>query len=208
VSTLLFDLDGTLLDVRARHYAVYATLVKELRAEPHTESIFWRRRRAGASAAQLLPELPPGASEQFTRRWLEEIESPRNLRLDVPYGGAIRALRRLAERHRLVLITLRRDPEALDRQLEETGLGAFFQSVVSSGAGRLMRKAELWPRDRASGATVVVGDSEADVELATDLGAAGIFVTFGMRSPGFLKNRGATCLSNSLAGVVNALDGP
>ena len=47
--TLVFDLDGTLLDVSARHHHVYSTVCRSLGGQPLDRAAYWhlKRRRTG-----------------------------------------------------------------------------------------------------------------------------------------------------------------
>ena len=51
LTPILFDLDGTLIDVSARHYFLYRSVISGQGVEALPEGDFWRHRRAGASTA-------------------------------------------------------------------------------------------------------------------------------------------------------------
>lgn len=201
MSTLLFDLDGTLLDVRARHYAVYSGLLKELGVPPLPEPIYWRRRRAGRSSAALLPNLAASSEDEFRRGWLDRIEQREMLSLDRLHAGVTRTLEALGRVHRLVLITLRHDAGALAWQLETAGLSACFPTVISPPPG-VTSKVDLWA---GGGDVLVIGDSEADIDLAAAVGGECVCLTHGVRSERFLREHGAGRLVNSLPALLKAI---
>jgi phosphoglycolate phosphatase-like HAD superfamily hydrolase len=201
MSTLILDLDGTLLDVRARHYAVYAGLLEQMGGRPLAEPAYWRCRRAGLAAGDLLRDLPPAGRDEFRRGWLDRIEKPEALALDRLYRGAVPTLESLAKEHQLVLITLRHDARTLHCQLKSVGLTEYFEAVISPPEPGVSRKADLWARE-GDAEVRVVGDSETDIELANDLGAECVCVTHGLRSARFLRERGARCLVSSLPALL------
>ena len=199
MATLLFDLDGTLLDVRQRHFNVYAQILRELSRPALPEADYWRRRRAGEGTFAVVGDLPAGDLSRFRTAWLERIECRRYLALDRPYAGVRAALAELGREHRLVLVTLRRDPDALAWQLAETRLAPFFAEVISP-AGRVpSRKSDLLPDWYPMGQTWVIGDSEADIALASDLGARCVCLSEGVRSTDYLRTQGARLLASSIA---------
>ena len=114
------------------------------------------------------------------------------------YDGALDVLRELGRCHRLLLVTLRRDAEALAWQLSESGLSGFFAEVVSPANQIPARKSELLPYWLPLGETWVIGDSEADLELAADLGAKCVCLSEGVRSAKFLRAAGAPVIASSL----------
>jgi phosphoglycolate phosphatase len=199
MATLIFDLDGTLLDVRRRHFAVYSHVLRELGQPPIPEAEYWRRRRDGEGTLSVVSDLPGDIVSRFRAAWLDRIESRHYLALDRPYAEVRGVLTELRRDHRLVLVTLRRDAVALAWQLSEMRLMSFFKEVVSPLHYTPSRKSELLPCWYPIGETWVIGDSEADIELAGDLGAKCICLSHGVRSPDFLRERGATLIAPSLS---------
>jgi phosphoglycolate phosphatase-like HAD superfamily hydrolase len=198
MATLLFDLDGTLLDVGRRHYAVYSHVLRELGQPPLPEAEYWRRRRDGEGTLAVVGDLPGDLVFRFQAAWLERIESRHYLALDRPYAEVRGVLTELRRDHRLVLVTLRRDAAALAWQLSEARLIPFFKEVVSPLYYIPSRKSELLPFWYPIGETWVIGDSEADIELASDLGARCVCLSDGVRSAKFLRERGATIIASSV----------
>ncbi len=201
MATLIFDLDGTILDVRPRHFAVYADIMRELGQPPLSAAEYWRRRREGEGTISIAGALPG-----FEAAWLEKIESREYMAIDRPYDGALDVLRELGRCHRLLLVTLRRDAEALAWQLSESGLSGFFAEVVSPANQIPARKSELLPYWLPLGETWVIGDSEADLELAADLGAKCVCLSEGVRSAKFLREAGAPVIASSLRELPVILD--
>lgn len=193
---VIVDLDGTLLDTRRRHHAVYAEAVRTLGGEPLPLSDLWRAKRRGVSWARLLGE---DRAKRFLDLWLDRIEAPDMLALDQLQPGAARGLRRLrASGLRPVLLTARRDPAALNRQLEDLGVAAAFEAVVAVGAG---------PKAPPPGPPIVrwIGDTEADVEGARAAGVAVTVVTNGIRTRTLLARAAPDDIAPSFGAAVSRL---
>lgn len=198
MTPILFDLDGTLIDVSARHYSLYRTLISEQNADALTLDDYWRHRRSGESTMDLLAATPGVDVECFTKAWMEGIERPDWLALDEPYEGAIETNDALRPEYELLLITLRRDRAALIRQLDRLRLTDYFTAVLYHGSELVKGKhllrgvAELTPGGYA------VGDTEADIELALETGRRAICLSHGVRSGPYLAGRGAETVIGSL----------
>jgi phosphoglycolate phosphatase len=127
---IVFDLDGTLIDARARLYRLFQHLAPE---SPLSFSEYWAFKRRGLSNAHLLADelvWDEAAIVGFTREWMRLIEAPEFLALDEPMPGVADALARLAERAELHLCTARQLPAAAAAQLQRLGLRRWFKTVL------------------------------------------------------------------------------
>lgn len=208
MTTLIFDLDGTLLDCRARHYAVYSEALNEMDYQPLSEADYWRHRRAGKGTFDLIRRLPDEDARTFRLAWFNRIERRDYLAMDRPFGGVAPTLMEIARNNHVVLLTLRRDPEALTWQLEKMRLAAYFHEVISPCGNPPNRKSELVSNWYPMGETWVIGDSEADIDLASDLGARVLCVTSGVRSQDYLHSRGGVLTMESVAEVAEFMRHP
>ena len=189
MSILYFDLDGTLVDVRKRHYAAYADTMRELGLTPLPEQTYWDARRDGASNADLMGNVDTECHSRFAEKWLARVESPSYVRLDTLIPGARATLAALRESYELVLVTMRQDRQSLLEQLDELSLRKFFSAVYSrDGSDQPQSKSKLIRLfdDNVPGDAAVIGDSEADVEAARELGIESVCVTSGVRSRRYL----------------------
>jgi phosphoglycolate phosphatase-like HAD superfamily hydrolase len=209
LTPILFDLDGTLIDVSARHYSLYKSVIRDQGVEALAPGDFWRHRRAGESTIDLLAATPGADVERFTAAWMEGIERPRWLALDEPYEGAVRIIEALGTEYELVLITLRRDRVALMDQLDALQLRSYFTRVICHGPELVKGKHQLQGVAELPPGGYIVGDTEADIELAAKTGRRAICVSYGVRSGCFLAGRGAQTVIGSLRElpeVINAAE--
>jgi phosphoglycolate phosphatase-like HAD superfamily hydrolase len=207
LTPILFDLDGTLIDVSARHYSLYRSVISGQGVAALSRDEYWRHRRAGESTIDLLAATPGVDVECFTEAWMEGIERPDWLTLDEPYEGAIEIIRALGPEYELVLITLRRDRVALMDQLAKLQIEPYFTKVICHGpevvSGKHLLKgvAELTPGGYA------VGDTEADLELAAETGRRAICLSYGVRSGRYLAGLGAETVIGSLRELPEVISG-
>lgn len=207
---ICLDLDGTLIDIRERYYAIYSRLAQALGCEPTGKLEYWRRRRRGVPADALLAGLDAPARELFSQRWRFSIESPDCLALDTPIAGALDTLEQLSRRYRPVLVTLRRNRNALLEQLRNLGFAGLFAAILSpsTGAGSPESKAFLIRRQSLGAApAAIIGDSEADIEAAQALGVPSVCVLSGIRDRQFLSALSPNHIIDSVAILPSFLEG-
>lgn len=185
VRAIVFDLDGTLIDSKFDLVlSVNATLAELGRAPLSEEEIAGY---IGQGAPVLIRRaLGEKAEEEECRRGLEfflgyyETHKMDHTR---PYPGVREALERLEG---CPMAVLTNKPAWISRRiLQELGLGDFFQAVYGGnsfatkkpdplGMNTILGKFGLGPRE-----TLLVGDSEIDVQTARNAGAWAASVTYG-----------------------------
>ncbi|HEY6782362.1 MAG TPA: HAD family hydrolase [Candidatus Dormibacteraeota bacterium] len=208
--TLVFDLDGTLLDVSARHHHVYSTVCESLGGQPLARAAYWQLKRQGTGWQEILGQsgLDESQVASFEAAFVERIELPDNLGFDVLFPETIPVLTRLVTTFRCTLVSLRSSATALRAQLAVFALTPFFEAIETAPAGgdpafqkaRLIRKTV--PADDPA---VVIGDTEADVAAANALGYVSIAVSSGIRDKDILARDNPSYLIKDIGGVEDAL---
>lgn len=211
-STLYLDLDGTLLDIRSKYYTLYSRIVTDLGAQPLSQAAFWELKRRAAPPECILPGLDADGREQYSRRWLAAIETPAFTRLDTLLPGAREALEDLRRRSSLVLATMRHDEAVLTADLRRLRVHGFFSRIVTAAGsppGDTAKAALIREQAPVNGAgAIVVGDSEADVEAARELGLPSVCVLTGIRDLAYLEALRPDFIIDSVAqlpGLVRAI---
>jgi phosphoglycolate phosphatase-like HAD superfamily hydrolase len=218
-SPLFLDLDGPLLDVRARYHGVYAAIAAELDVPALDLDQYWAAKRRRAPLRCFFPAVgnEEGLRKRYLERWLGWIEAPEWLAHDTLVRGADECLERVGRSHELYLVTLRRRPAALARQLDVLGLRPYFRQVFSGwtqegsdgGAGEAARLKARWMRPLVSdGNGVIVGDTEVDMQAGALLGMRTIGVSFGIRQARELVELGAEAIIGSLMELPGLLVAP
>jgi phosphoglycolate phosphatase len=193
IKTVILDLDGPVLDGRLRHYACYREALVASGHKPLSLPKYWILKRTGLGGREQLKACNAEKHyAEFSRRWLQEIESEAMLRLDVVHVGVRAKLSRWRKAGvRIILATLRQHPERLETQLKRLDVLRYFDdiSVTKHGLGAtgkaqgvlallnpFVPEESLW-----------IGDTEIDLAAARHLHCRCLLVTGGVRSAAYLK---------------------
>jgi phosphoglycolate phosphatase len=196
--------------VRERHYLTYRSSLEAVGGRPLGAGAYWARKRRGAGWPEVLggSQVAAGLAGPFLERFLAEIEAPWRLRLDRLFPGVRPTLETLRRRgDRLFLVSLRRSSREFLDQVRGLGIAGAFEGVLSGQAhaeGRLA-KLHLLRQVELDGPAAVVGDTEADVLAARQLGLAAIAVSSGLRTAAYLKAAGADAVVDGVAQVPTIL---
>jgi len=202
---LIIDLDGTLLDSSARHYAVYELISKYLKISPISFSDYWSYRRNGLSNLEVL--LKFGLEKKYHQvaqeLWFSKIESAEMLNKDRLFPGVIEWLYKWNAIIDLVLITLRSNTKGLESQIKTFNLENYFFKILSiphqfNGSNA---KVKLAKENIEKNIIAWIGDSEVDIEAAKILGITAIGVSSGIRTGEALLNAGAIKLFDSITKI-------
>jgi phosphoglycolate phosphatase len=209
--TLVFDLDGTLLDVSARHHTVYSKLCASFDANALDRATYWRLKRLRAGWPQILAAsgIAPDRFDAFEAEFNAQIELPENLGFDVLFPAAVPLLTKVAAHHVCVLVAMRASAPTIRAELGVLSLRPFFEATetaASLGEPAFKVRAGLIRRMVPAGTpAIVIGDTEADVMAASALGYPSIAVCSGFREREILEQQEPTYLVDDLGGVEGAL---
>ncbi len=175
---------------------------------------YWEMKRARVDRNKLLAL--SGAVEfydTFLALWLQRIESKDYLALDRVQRGVIETLTGWRQRGmRLLLATMRNNPENLEWQLEQLRLATLLDRVVAVGSTHagVDKATHIQPllSDSHAGETIWVGDTEVDIYAARELGVDVCALTCGLRTREYLASLSPDMLEPNLvafAGVEACL---
>jgi phosphoglycolate phosphatase-like HAD superfamily hydrolase len=205
---IFLDLDGPLLDVSERYHRLHCDLVSRHGGRPLDRETYWQAKRERIPEPEILAPtgLSPHAVAELEAARSQWIESPEYLRFDRPWPWTIPTLEALADASSLVLVTLRRYPDRLLRQLGQLDLRRYFDRVVSGpGDGTVEAKARLLRDERIliPPGSVLVGDTEIDIASGRALNLRTIAVRSGIRSDAQLARWAPDLLVDDLRQVLD-----
>ena len=208
-TTVIFDLDGTLLNTLEDIRDSVNHILTKYGYEPRTlEQI--RRAVGNGSGVLLERSLPAGRDTPDFDRLLEEYVAwyeEHNMIKTGPYAGVTDMLKALAvSEHKLAVVSNK--PDANTKALVRHFFGAYVSVAIGERPGvrrkpapdsvkTAMRELQSYPFE-----TVYVGDSEVDLKTAGAAGIDCISVAWGFRSPDFLRSLGAKTVAGSPNEVV------
>ena len=208
---IFIDFDGTLVDIAPRHYRVYRKCVEKMGGTPLDRKKYWELKRDNISWNELLliSGLEINNRDDYLEFFIDRIESLEELYRDELFVDSLSALKKLSSNdNKLYLLSLRRNSDALDKQIEKLGIECFFEEILSGHSdtkeGTLLKKADIIkqtidnPED-----SIIVGDTEADVAAAQQLNATSIALLSGIRSKKFLKSMEPDYLVDGIGDVAN-----
>ena len=205
--TIFLDLDGPLLDGKYRHYRCYCEVLKEFGIDPMPIEKYWEMKRNRCSRREQLAVTNSESSYQyFLDSWLELIESSEMLILDQVQPGALEKLQVWkGEGICLVLVTMRKNKEALMEQLQRIGLLPLLDDVIVSehatgGKGKSAAVRVKYSDDILRVA-LWIGDTEVDFTASREIGCKICLVSNGIRTSEFLSQLGPDWLYDSISDV-------
>lgn len=199
---LVFDWDGTLMDSEAQ-------IVRCLQAASHDLGLEYRDEAAcrniiGLGLREAVNGLYPGADDAFVTRYTERyrhywFQVAGESRL---FPGARETLESLYDEGYRLAVATGKGRAGLNKVLATTGLGELFAATrcadetLSKPHPRMLR--ELMDElDIPPEETLMVGDTEYDMEMARSAGAGPVAVSYGVHAPErLLRHDPLACLDS------------
>jgi phosphoglycolate phosphatase len=182
---LVFDWDGTLADSIAHIIAAMQSAVCEADLAPPAEDALLAVIGLGLDQAfsELFPSLPAPArgrlAAAYRRHYLLATTEP------VPLYPRVREIiPALCRRGYTLAVATGKSRRGLDRALEESGLGGYFQAsrcadeTISKPHPQMLFEI-METVGAPPGRTLMIGDSHHDLQMAGNAGVAGIAVNYG-----------------------------
>jgi len=208
MNVLVSDLDGTLIDIRRRDYCAYVHALAQIGEEPMAEDAFWMARREGTRIVDFLSDrVTADGRDAVLNAFVDVVESDELLGLDPLFGDTVPFLTAArTSGWQIVVCTLRRRPEAAERQIESLGLRTLVGDVCVLEHGEEGPKAATLMH-YAPARTVMVGDTESDIASARRAGVPVYAVTTGVRGRTFLEQHGPDVIADSLTELLPLFGG-
>lgn len=197
--TVYFDFDGTLVDVWERYYKILTSYLSLNGYECGGTIEDYKREKLRLTKDHLVAETLWNARmdiDDYLNYKRSMLETDEFLRLDRPIGDFAAAAEKLRKKgYRIVLLSLRRKPEMLHKELERLGYADCFDEieVLNPENGE---KTE-WLVKRVNKGDILVGDSLGDLQTEIS-GVNAFFVKTGlnMYEGTYLRKKGITTVKD------------
>ncbi len=185
---LVFDWDGTLIDSEAKIIAVLNTVIDELGLPPVSAECI--RNVVGLALPEAMAQLFYGCDQNFqgyiVERYRHHFSHPASP--DSPlFPGTVTTLKRLRDAGYLLCLATSKSRQGLDRELKGTDLFNYFSVTRCADEARskphpLMLRQIMAQLHAKPEETVVIGDSEYDLGMASNAGTDAVAVASGVHS--------------------------
>jgi phosphoglycolate phosphatase len=186
---ILFDLDGTIIDIRSKFYNLYVDCLTQHGGTPISNEQYWHLKQVKTSELDILKiSSSENVFQSYEKDRMSRIESIQYLQFDEVWTGLESYLHRLKSKYHLSIATLRRDPESLAWQINHLNLNKYFENIIfppkdSNDAIRYEIKVNMvrnvFGEKELSG--WFIGDTEVDILAGKALGLQTCAVGFGLR---------------------------
>jgi len=181
---IVFDWDGTLMDSETHIVSSMERAIADLNLPPLPRTSLSNVIGLGLTEAiaRLLPdegaETRAGMVERYRHHYFTQD-------LSEPFAGAEEVLQELTRQGYLLAVATGKGRRGLDSVLASTGFGKYFHCTRCSEETRSKPHPQMLLEimdvlDVAPGTTLMVGDTEYDLQMAREAGAAALAVDYGV----------------------------
>ena len=186
IKFIVFDWDGTLMDSEAQIVACLHAAIADLDLEPMDDDTV--KNVIGLGLREAVDTLVPGRDDRFHQSFVDAYRTHWfQSESSVLFAGAREVLDIIRQNEFLLGVANGKARRGLDRVLNDTGLTSCFHATRCADEAPskphpqmlldLMEALEVLPEE-----TIMVGDTEYDMEMATNAGVAKIAVRSGVHS--------------------------
>ena len=183
---LVFDWDGTLMDSEARIVNCLTKSISDIGAAPRTRAEL--RNIIGLGLTEAVRALYADADAAFVQRFSEAYREHFLGQDDTPsilFEGAREVVEGLSEAGYLLGVATGKARRGLDRVLEAEGLAHLFHATrcadeTFSKPHPQMLEEIMVDLDTAPARTLMIGDTEYDMQMARNARTAGLAVSYGV----------------------------
>jgi phosphoglycolate phosphatase len=183
---LVFDWDGTLMDSEASIVACMQAAINDLGSEPRSADSI--RNIIGLGLREAIDTLYPGTDDSFLQAMVERYRYHflgGGSDMAELFPGAAETVRELSEAGYLLAVATGKGRAGLDMVLEKTGLGQYFHATrcadeAFSKPHPQMLEEVMELLGAEPGDTLMIGDTEYDMQMANNAGTHALAVSYGV----------------------------
>jgi len=184
---IFFDLDGTLINPKIRYCTIYKELCSQIGVKPLDCDAYWNLKRQKVSEDDILKksDIKSYDIKNILKKRITMLEDMEFLQLDTLYAGVIEFLELVCQKYTLVIVTLRKNRPALEKQLKSLGIANYFDKILSASPSlnpKYLNKVKLIQDNYDNSLKgIFFGDTEVDILSAKYLNIQTVSCNFGIR---------------------------
>lgn len=206
---LCIDLDGPIINCEKRYYEVYKDIVINLCGDPIPKEEYWNKKRNRISEENILKQsnVKINDFDHFRDMKISLIEEEKYLEMDSLHKDSRQLLKNMKSVFgTIILITLRRNNIALEKQLNKFNIRQYFDFILSGFNNEIPPwkvKVDLFHTVISADDLSIlkgsfIGDTETDILAGKQLGFKTIAVLSGIRSKEILEKYNPDYIINDL----------
>lgn len=200
----VIDLDGTLIDSTKRHYVLMERLLEQRGLLSGFDASAYMDYKAdghsGKSYLTNVLHLENSVATGVMTKWTAHIEDEELISLDELYEDAIPFLEYLKnDGIKIIFLTARQDAMLVRSELEHLCIADFADEIfVVSPSNGMAEKCKVCKELKMQDEIFVVGDTENEEQLVSELGIDGFILNRGFRSRKFWDEKGVKTFESLL----------
>lgn len=201
---IFLDLDGTILDIKYKYYRLYTNLLSHGGFLSLNMDTYWDLKRHKMSEEAIAKHTTtPHFADHYANKRIELIETMDYLVLDSVFDDVYGVLEEWKNIHNVYIVTLRRNRENLNRQLDMFNLHHYYDFIYNVDERKARKEDIIKHEINNASQCIIIGDTEIDIVAGQRLGIKTVAVTCGIRSRKLLENEGPDFIFNNLMEVNN-----
>lgn len=203
--TIVFDIDGTLVDSTRRHIMVLKDALNNnnLNYDDKLIENFVSYKSDGKNTMSFLVEIlkiDSDTSNKIFEFWKRNIENSKYIINDILYFDTIDVLESLYKKNNIVFLSARQNQELLEEELSKLGILKYCDDLIVVNPSNAINEKMLAIKNvmHDNDDIIMVGDTEVDNSAAISLNVGKYILNRGFRSKLYWDNQGIKSYNNLL----------
>lgn len=199
ISTIVFDLDGTLITCENKQkYVLFSILLENERITPERLNHWWDLKRNGYNTEKALTEMGYTDAKSITARWIKNIENHLFCLLDKAFMDSRNCLKYLKtiRGFKIIVLTARKSIFQISQCMRSYGFSEFLDDLIVVNPAEVVMEKEYYLKTIKP--VLYVGDTESDHSAAVHSNTRFVALCRGQRSRAFLEKSGIDHIEDDL----------
>jgi phosphoglycolate phosphatase-like HAD superfamily hydrolase len=201
---VIFDFDGTLIDVGERWYQLHLDIAKKHSLPLIEREAYISAKQEGIKEETLMLNVSDNISaiKAYCKERIVYIENKDYLAFDQPFDGIFKVLDGWSNLGPMCLLSKRRSTENFLWEVESKGFKPLFRDLVPTG-GKEKKEVllNLYSKEVLSSA-IIISDAFEDYQTALELGMQPIVIGYGCRSTDYFLKLGVPKVINDCSELI------
>ena len=189
---VIFDFDGTLVDVSERWYQLHRDIANQYALPIIERESYIAAKRAGTKEATIMLNYSnnQAAITAYCKERINLIKQQQYLAFDQPFEAAFEVLEAWAKVGPMCLLSKRKSAENFHWEVENKGFKPFFRDLAPTfGKEKEEILVKMYPKEVLSSA-IIISDAFEDYNMGLKLGMQPLVIGYGCRTANYFRNLG------------------